>query len=69
MRDSGNVQARRRIVASMMNRCRGRRSDDPVTKMIKLALIALFAMSMATLTIAASALPVDTATVATASLG
>jgi hypothetical protein len=38
--------------------------------MIKVALVALFVMSMATLTIAASALPVDTAApVAVATLG
>jgi hypothetical protein len=40
----------------------------PGSKVIKAALVALFVMSMATLTIAASSLPVDTA-VAAAELG
>lgn len=44
-----------------MNISRQRIAGDPgISKMIKFALVALFAMSMATLALAASALPVDT---------
>jgi hypothetical protein len=61
MLDSGNVQGEGRIVAFKMNRRRGVEPPSWGTSMIKFALVALFAMSMATLTLAASALPVETA--------
>lgn len=58
MPDSGNVQTRRRIIALKMNR-RPHGHALGGQKMLKLTLVALFVMSMATLTIAASALPVE----------
>jgi hypothetical protein len=72
MCSSGNVQARRRIIALKMNRPASAVTNalGALDKMLKLTLVALFVMSMATLTIAASALPVEEVpAIETANLG
>ena len=58
MDNSGNVQAVRRILAFKMNT--GAKPLRPQgAEMIKIALVALFVLSMGTLGFAASGLPVD----------
>ena len=65
MTGSGNVQAARRIVASKMNTGDQALLRHGKQEMIKVALVALFVMSMGTLVVAASSLPVvDTAVAA-----
>ena len=65
MTSSGNVQAARRIVAPKMNNGAYALRRHGKQKMIKVALVALFVMSMGTLVLAASSLPVvDTAVAA-----